>query len=126
MSSSHREDNQSKNLTYQLSSIIQNSSRRRVGTSKKNLMDSSIMTSTKNNQMNEQLFKMEVQNKNDEVLHVNEAEYERLMLLYKLMHSDKTSNVVHNQLKKRMFNELISQIEKRLSILKSQHNHLLK
>lgn len=126
MSSSHREDNQSKNLTYQLSSIIQNSSGRHVGVSQNNLIDSSLMHSSKHNQINEQIFKIEVQNKNDEVLEVNEAEYERLMLLYKLMQSDKTSNVVHNQLKKRMFNELISQIEKRLSILKAQHNHLLK
>ena len=47
-------------------------------------------------------------------------------MLYKLMQNEKTSNVVHNQLKKRMFNELIGQIERRLSILKSQHNHLLK
>ena len=107
MSSSRRDENLSKNM----SSIIQNSSGPYVGISQSNLIDSFIAPSN---------------NKNEDILQINETDYERLMMLYKLMQSEKTSNVVHNQLKKRMFNELIGQIERRLSILKSQHNHLLK
>lgn len=89
MTSSHREDNHSKNQTM-LSSIIQNSSGQHVGISQNNLYDTSIMTNpnhnlSKQSEIKEQIFKIEVNNKNSDVLHVNETEYERLMLLYKLM-----------------------------------------
>lgn len=66
-------------------------------------MDTSILLVKKNKtgsnfSVNEQTYTFGSQN-NDELIQVNEGDYNKLMLLYKLMQSDKTSNVVHKQLK---------------------------
>ena len=128
-SSPINDENQSKNLTN-LSSILQEGSSQRIDAGSNNLLaaDNSLSNNKSPDQM--QILSFGSPKKSDGVIQVHESEYDRLMVLYKLMQGgtakSSMSKIEQKQIKAKMIGELGKQVERRLSLIRSQHNHLLK